>query len=246
MVLTVANAHHSTVLALTDDGVDFLRLEVGYDKTFEAALAATAAQIAGALRMFPVVDAVWITSPSYEGDVADIAEIAEACHSQGAILIVDAAWGAHFPFHPHLPDPPCALGADISVTSLHKLGGGPQGTALLTYRITRATTPGGHELPAKSRTSLVAARHWRTSDFAGDSRRLGTEFIFVPNRPARGSASTANTSPDRLSTLTDAVCRAAGQLPQTAVTTLADGQLRALNRSRASPPRRHACVRDQS
>lgn len=138
--LTVANAHHSTILALTEDRVDYLRLEVGYDTTFEAALAPSTAQIAGTLRLFPAIDAVWITSPSYEGDVADVAAIAEVCHSNGAILIVDAAWGAHFPFHPDLPEVPCALGADIAVTSLHKLGGGPQGTALLAYRTARVSS----------------------------------------------------------------------------------------------------------
>jgi hypothetical protein len=40
--------------------------------------------------------------------------------------------------------------------------------------------------------------------------------------------------------------RAANQLPHTAVTTLADGQLPSLKRRSASPPRRRACVRDQS
>jgi len=136
-VLVVADAHHSTVLALTADEVDSLRLEVDYDRTFEAALAPTAARIAGALRLFPGVDAVWITSPSYEGEVADVAAIADVVHAYDAMLIVDAAWGAHFPFHPELPATPCALGADVAVTSLHKLGGGPQSTAVLAYRADR-------------------------------------------------------------------------------------------------------------
>jgi arginine decarboxylase len=139
-VLVVANAHHSTVLGLIEDDVDFLRLEVDYDTTFEAPLAPTPTQIHGTLELHPQIDAVWITSPSYEGQVADVAAIAVVCRRHGAILIVDSAWGAHFPFHPSLPDAPCNLGADITVTSLHKLGGGPQGTALLVYRTTRVGT----------------------------------------------------------------------------------------------------------
>jgi hypothetical protein len=43
-----------------------------------------------------------------------------------------------------------------------------------------------------------------------------------------------------------AAARAAFQLPQTEVTTLAEGQPPVLSRSSASPPRRRACVRDQS
>jgi lysine decarboxylase len=35
-------------------------------------------------------------------------------------LVVDAAWAAHFGFHPALPDHALALGADAMVTSVHK------------------------------------------------------------------------------------------------------------------------------
>lgn len=139
-VLMVANAHHSTVLALIEDGVDFLRTGVGYDPEYEAAHAVTAEEIRAQLRLHPHVSAVHVVSPTYEGDVADIPAIAAVCHAHGALLIVDSAWGAHFPYHPSLPAPPCALGADIAVTSLHKLGGGPQQTAVLAYRTERVST----------------------------------------------------------------------------------------------------------
>lgn len=67
------------------------------------------------------VAAVYIVSPSYFGAVADVAGIAEVVHDAGAALIVDAAWGAHFGFLPELPDSPVRLGADLVVTSTHKL-----------------------------------------------------------------------------------------------------------------------------
>jgi arginine decarboxylase len=35
-------------------------------------------------------------------------------------LVVDAAWAAHFGFHPELPRHPLQLGADVMVTSAHK------------------------------------------------------------------------------------------------------------------------------
>jgi lysine decarboxylase len=35
-------------------------------------------------------------------------------------LVVDAAWAAHFGFHPDLPRHPLQLGADVMVTSAHK------------------------------------------------------------------------------------------------------------------------------
>ncbi|MGO3153747.1 MAG: aminotransferase class I/II-fold pyridoxal phosphate-dependent enzyme [Galactobacter sp.] len=74
---------------------------------------------------------VYVVSPSYFGAVADIPGLAEVAHAHGVPLIVDAAWGAHFGFHPSLPDFPTTQGADIVVTSTHKMGGALGQAALL-------------------------------------------------------------------------------------------------------------------
>ncbi len=63
-------------------------------------------------------DAVFITSPSYRGAVSDIAAIAEAAHSHGALLLIDCAHGAHFAFSDSLPDIPRE--ADMWCVSAHK------------------------------------------------------------------------------------------------------------------------------
>ncbi len=65
------------------------------------------------------VDAVYITSPDYLGQLADIKGIAGVCHERGAILIVDNAHGAYLKF----PEPslhPLDMGADIVCDSAHK------------------------------------------------------------------------------------------------------------------------------
>lgn len=72
-----------------------------------------------------------IVSPSYFGAVADVAAIAEVVHAAGAALVVDAAWGAHFGFLDELPDAPTRLGADLVVTSTHKLTGSLTQSAML-------------------------------------------------------------------------------------------------------------------
>ena len=46
--------------------------------------------------------------------------MATVAHGDGIPLVVDAAWGAHFGFHPALPPHALAAGADALVTSAHK------------------------------------------------------------------------------------------------------------------------------
>lgn len=64
--------------------------------------------------------AVIITSPTYEGVVSDVKSIAQICHENGAILIVDEAHGAHFCFGNNAPDTAMKCGADIVIESVHK------------------------------------------------------------------------------------------------------------------------------
>ncbi|KJL32283.1 aminotransferase class I/II-fold pyridoxal phosphate-dependent enzyme [Microbacterium azadirachtae] len=75
--------------------------------------------------------AAYIISPSYFGAVADVEGIAAVCHEAGVPLVVDAAWAAHFGFHPELPANPIALGADLVVSSTHKMGGSLTQSAML-------------------------------------------------------------------------------------------------------------------
>lgn len=76
-------------------------------------------------------EAVFITSPSYEGFVSDVSEIASFLHSAGKKLIVDAAHGAHFAFSEDFPQCAVAAGADFVVMSLHKTLPCPNQAALL-------------------------------------------------------------------------------------------------------------------
>lgn len=63
---------------------------------------------------------VMITSPTYEGIVSPVREIADVTHRYGVPLIVDEAHGAHFNWHPAFPDTALKQGADLVIESLHK------------------------------------------------------------------------------------------------------------------------------
>ena len=79
----------------------------------------------------PSAEAVFITSPSYEGFVSDVTGIAAYLHSAGKKLIVDAAHGAHFAMSDKFPLCAAAAGADMVVMSLHKTLPCPNQAALL-------------------------------------------------------------------------------------------------------------------
>lgn len=63
--------------------------------------------------------ALYITSPDYLGNIADVKGIAEVCHRHGALLLVDNAHGAYLNFLP-VSKHPLSLGADICCDSAHK------------------------------------------------------------------------------------------------------------------------------
>jgi len=66
------------------------------------------------------IKACIITSPTYEGVVSDVEAIANICHENGVILIVDEAHGAHFKFSDSFPKTALEQGADIAIQSFHK------------------------------------------------------------------------------------------------------------------------------
>ena len=69
------------------------------------------------------IQAVLITSPTYEGVVSDIRAIADAAHEYGIPLIVDEAQGAHLEYADQchsFPKSALEYGADIVIQSLHK------------------------------------------------------------------------------------------------------------------------------
>ena len=63
--------------------------------------------------------AVYITSPDYLGNIADIKALSEICRKRGVLLLVDNAHGAYLKFLP-TDSHPITLGADMCCDSAHK------------------------------------------------------------------------------------------------------------------------------
>ncbi|MFD8373517.1 aminotransferase class I/II-fold pyridoxal phosphate-dependent enzyme [Streptomyces sp. NPDC059688] len=118
------DAHKSVVSGLVLSGIEPVWVEPRWDAERSIAHPPSADEFEAAFRAHPDAKGALITSPTPYGACADLRAVAEVCHRRGLPLIVDEAWGAHLPFHPDLPTWAMDAGADICVTSIHKMGSG--------------------------------------------------------------------------------------------------------------------------
>lgn len=89
------------------------------------------ADLERALEECPDAAAAIIVSPTYFGAAADVAGLAEVAHRRDVPLVVDEAWGAHLRFHPELPRDALDSGADLVISSTHKIVGSLGQSAML-------------------------------------------------------------------------------------------------------------------
>jgi lysine decarboxylase len=119
-VVVSRTLHRSLLLGLVLAGLTPVWVRPETDAATGLPLGVAPSTVRRALDANPDVKAVLVGDPSYVGTIGDIAGLAEAAHEHGVPLVVDAAWSAHFGFHPDLPRHPLQLGADVMVTSAHK------------------------------------------------------------------------------------------------------------------------------
>ncbi|MEN9218388.1 MAG: aminotransferase class I/II-fold pyridoxal phosphate-dependent enzyme [Gloeomargarita sp. DG_2_bins_126] len=67
------------------------------------------------------ITALVLNSPTYKGVCSEVKECIDIAHELDIPVIVDEAHGAHFPFHPQLPDSALDWGADLVIHSTHKV-----------------------------------------------------------------------------------------------------------------------------
>ncbi len=130
-VVVQRNAHSSTIDALVLSGMrpTFAAPEVDAELGLGHCL--TPETLASALAATPCAVGAWIVSPTYFGAVADVRALAAIAHTRGVPLIVDESWGAHLAFHEALPEHALAAGADLVISSTHKIVGSLTQSAML-------------------------------------------------------------------------------------------------------------------
>lgn len=172
-VVVARTLHRSMLLALVLADLRPVWVRPQVDATTGLPDAIRAEDVALALAENPHASAVFVGEPSYVGTVGDLGAVADAAHGRDVPLIVDAAWGGHFGFHPNYPDHAMALGADALVTSVHKALPGYCQAALILARTERidparlaagveataTTSPAGAILASIDATRALLARH---------------------------------------------------------------------------------------
>lgn len=130
-VVVQRSVHSSVIDGLALAGLDASFVYPSIDAELGIAHGVTAADLDAALRGDPHAVAAYVVTPSYFGAVADVPALAAVAHAHNVPLVVDEAWGAHFGFHPQLPTNALRLGADLVISSTHKLAGSLTQSAML-------------------------------------------------------------------------------------------------------------------
>lgn len=130
-IIVSRNCHKSVYNAIELCGLNPEYILPEYDENYGVFTSVSPQNLKTLLDKNPDTKLVIITSPTYEGVVSDIKTIADICHKYGAMLFVDEAHGAHFPFSDKFPSEAVKNGADVAVVSLHKTLPSLTQTALL-------------------------------------------------------------------------------------------------------------------
>jgi lysine decarboxylase len=151
-------AHRSVLSALVLAGLEPIWMNPEIDSATGVPIGIALTELQRVLQENPI--AVLLTEPGYLGTLSDLKPLISAAHDKSIPVIVDAAWGGHFGFHPDLPDHVISQGADALITSVHKALPGYSASALLlaqtrylsaerleqSFETTHTTSPAGAPL----------------------------------------------------------------------------------------------------
>lgn len=151
-------AHRSVLSALVLAGLEPIWMSPEIDEATGVPIGIALTELQRALKEDPI--AILLTEPGYLGTLSDLPLLIETAHKQSVPVILDAAWGGHFGFHPELPRHAFQMGADALITSVHKALPGYSASALLlastkllsaerleqSFETTHTTSPAGAPL----------------------------------------------------------------------------------------------------
>lgn len=117
------NAHKSALMGLIISGAEPVYLSPELSEEYGVQGGITAESVEKMFGENPDCKGVMVVSPTYYGICSDLRGIAEVCHRNKAVLMVDEAHGAHLYFSDQIPDGALVQGADMCAQSIHKVTG---------------------------------------------------------------------------------------------------------------------------
>lgn len=126
-IMVARNAHKSAMMGLILSGAKpvYVMPEVIEDWGLQGAIPPE--RVRALFQEYPHCSALFLVSPTYYGICSDLQKIADICHENNALLLVDEAHGAHLYFDKEgkadKKRGALECGADICVQSMHKVTG---------------------------------------------------------------------------------------------------------------------------
>lgn len=136
-IIVPRNVHKSVLAAVIFAGAKPVFISPAMDEMYGIAHGITTSSVRRALELHPDAKAVFLINPTYYGICNHLQEIVALVHEYDIPVLVDEAHGAHIHFHDELPLSAMQAGADMSATSIHKLGGSLTQSSVLNIKTKR-------------------------------------------------------------------------------------------------------------
>ncbi|MFC4305714.1 aminotransferase class I/II-fold pyridoxal phosphate-dependent enzyme [Cohnella boryungensis] len=133
-IIVPRNVHKSVLSAIIFAGARPVFLSPVRDTNLGIDHGVTTRSVRRALERHPDAAAVLVINPTYYGVCTHLKEIVDLVHEYDIPVLVDEAHGALIHFSDNLPLSAMQAGADMSATSIHKLGGSMTQSSILNVR----------------------------------------------------------------------------------------------------------------
>jgi arginine decarboxylase len=133
-IIVPRNVHKSIMSAVILSGAIPIFIHPEIDRGLGISHGISIHSVKSALEQHPDAKALLVINPTYFGVSADLKSIVDIAHSYHIPVLVDEAHGVHIHFHDELPLSAMQAGADMSATSVHKLGGSMTQSSILNVK----------------------------------------------------------------------------------------------------------------
>ncbi|MFS1510870.1 aminotransferase class I/II-fold pyridoxal phosphate-dependent enzyme [Chengkuizengella sp. SCS-71B] len=121
IIIVQRNVHKSIINGLVLAEAKAVFLPPNIDPKTGLDLGVSINKLQEALVQYPDAKAVLLTNPNYYGIGMKLKRLVDLVHGYHIPILIDEAHGAHYGFHPKLPDSSLSCGVDAVVQSTHKM-----------------------------------------------------------------------------------------------------------------------------